>query len=262
MHLLSLSTFTFCVFIPTLTSAQAPAQNGPAAVTPNVSASTEYSDVIYSPSAKTTPEVFRSVVQLEIAVKENDQEEASIRYADAVVISKDGLMACVFAKPNSHLDKASIESVDLLMLDGTAAAAKVLAVDPAHGLALFQVNEPNLSPMELSSRSLVAKRRLNWHAVYRQGQKTILYSRPLQVHRARLKIGNSDDFCQVIDSASSALTADRSGSALVALDGTLVALMGRQPHWDVSPKSVRPRTKVAHAVPASVIRQLVDTTMK
>ena len=212
-----------------------------------------------APSADGTPTVFRSVFQLEIAVKP-EEGEAEVRYADGVVVAKGGLIASVFAAPNSNMANSNIGSVDVLMLDGSAIPAKVVAVDALHGLALVRADDATLPALELSDRSPVAKRRLDWNAVFREGQKTILYSRPLQIHRSKVAVGEVDDLCQVIDHASSSLTAARSGSALLSLDGRLVALMGRQPHWDVSPKSVRPRTKVAHAVPARIVRQLIGTT--
>jgi len=228
---------------------------------PDINESKEYSNVIHSPSAESTPPVFRSVLQLEIAVEE-ENGEAAIRYANGVVVGSKKWIVCVLDQPNSNLSVERIQSADILMLDGTSVSVKVDRVDAAHGLAVFRAAGLDAPALEISDRAPVAKRRLNWHAVYHQGQKTVLYSRPLQIHKARLTIGETDTLCEVIDHESSALSAERSGSALLSLDGRLVAVMGRQPYWNVSPRSVRPRTKVSWAVPAKVILQAIDEEMQ
>ena len=225
---------------------------------PDINESKEYPNVIHSPSAESTPPVFRSVLQMEIVVREGADEPA-IRYADGVVVAKDGLLACVVDAADSKLTAENIEGADVLLLDKTAVAADLVAWDAAHGLALFRAKDLNHPALELSKRTLVAKRRLTWHCVYRSGRRTILYSRPLQVHKSKFAVGKTEDLCAVIDYGTSALTAERSGSALLSLDGQLVALMGRQPHWNVAPKSVRPRTKTAIAVPASVVADAIRT---
>lgn len=243
-----------CVLLVAVTSIVS-AQSKP---TPNINTSKEYPNVIHSPAAESTPQVFRSVLQLEIGFKSADGEE-EIRYADGVVIARGGLIASVLAEPGTEFTAENILSVDILMLDGTAIAADVIAVDAAHGLALLRAGEPNLPALELSNRPIVAKRRLNWHVVYPNGQKTILYTRPVQVHKSKVSFNGVEDLCEIIDYGTSALTSVRSGSALLSLDGRVVALMGRQAHWNVSPKNVRPRTKVAHAVPASVVAALLKS---
>lgn len=247
----SILTFLLIVGI----SSFANAQSKPV---PNINQSTEYKNVIHSPSADKTPQVFRSVLQLEIVYKPVGGEP-EIRYADGVVIARGGLIASVLAEPGSEFTKESLETVDILMLDGSSIPTEVVAVDPAHGLALVRAKDPNLPTLQLSQRTLVAKRKLNWHVVYRNGQKTILYTRPVEVYKTSFTSGGVDDLCLVIDHESSALTSVRSGSALLALDGSVIALMGRQPHWNVSPKNVVPRTKVAHAVPASIVAELLKT---
>lgn len=225
---------------------------------PNVNESKEYPNVFHSPSAESTPAVFRSVLQMEIVVKEGDEEPA-LRYADGVVVGKDGLLACVLDAADSKLTEESIEGADVLLLDKSSVAAELIKWDAAHGLALFRAKDLDQPALQLSKRTLVAKRRLTWHCVYSHGRKTCLYTRPLQVHKSKITVGATEDMCEVIDLESSALTAERSGSALLSLDSQLVALMGRQPHWNVSPKNVRARTKVAIAVPASVVAAAIES---
>ena len=224
---------------------------------PNINESTEYPNVIHSPSAESTPPVFRSVLQMEIIVRDGDSEP-EIRYADGVVVGKEGLLACVVDSADSKLTAESIEGADVLLLDKSAFAAELINWDAAHGLALFRAIDLKHPALELSKRTLVAKRRLTWHCVYQSGEQTILYSRPLQVHKSKVSVGATEDMCEIIDYGSSALTAERSGSAMLSLDGQLVALMGRQPHWNVSPKGVQPRTKVAVAVPAAVVSKAIE----
>lgn len=44
----------------------------------------------------------------------------------------------------------------------------------------------------------------------------------------------------------------------VALDGTLLGIMGYHKHWNVTPKNSPPRKKLAWAVPAQVIARLLE----
>ncbi len=78
------------------------------------------------------------------------------------------------------------------------------------------------------------------------------------MHKSAHTVGATKDLCEVIDKGSSVLSAERSGSALVAHNGSLVALMGRQKHCNVSPQGTLPRTKTAWAVPASVIAKMLE----
>jgi hypothetical protein len=151
-----------------------------------------------------------------------------------------------------------IESADVLMLDGSSVAAEVVSYDPAFGVAILRVKDLDLPPLSLSQKSLVAKQRVSWHAVYKDGRKTYLYTRPLHIHKAAHTVGKTTDLCQIIDNGTSALSAERSGSALVSHDRSLVALMGRQKHWEVTPKNSSPRKKLAWAVPASVIAKMLE----
>lgn len=222
-------------------------------VKPNINASKEFPGVFHSPSADATPKVFRSVFQLEVVIK-RDEQEAQVVYADGTVISSEGLIATVLDAPGTVQEElGGIESVTLLMLNGGSADAQVVAYDSAYGMALVRVDDLELPHLVLSKRSLVARQRVNWHAVYRDGRKTYLYTRPLLIHKSAHSAGGTEDLCEIIDLGSSALSAERSGSALVAHDGSLVALMGRQEHWNVTPKSQLPRKKLAWAVPAQVI---------
>ena len=83
---------------------------------PDINESKEYPNVIHSPSAESTPPVFRSVLQMEIVVREGADEPA-IRYADGVVVAKDGLLACVVDAADSKLTAENIEGADVLLLD-------------------------------------------------------------------------------------------------------------------------------------------------
>ena len=245
-------TLALCVFAAS-SIANAQSKSKPH---PNINESKEYPNVVHSPSADSTPSVFRSVLLMEIVVQEGEAEPA-IRYADGVVVGRDGLLTCVVDSADSKLTAENIQGADVLLLDKTAVAAELVKWDALHGLALFRAKDLNHPALALSKRTLVAKRRLTWHCVYRNGPKTILYTRPLQVHKSKIAVGAAEDMCEVIDYGTSALTAERSGSALLSLDGQLVALMGRQPHWNVAPKNVRPRTKTAIAVPASVVSNAI-----
>ncbi|MEM7477796.1 MAG: hypothetical protein AAF483_22645 [Planctomycetota bacterium] len=226
-------------------------------VIPDTNQSKEFPNVYHSPSADSTPDPFRSIFQLELVVKQD--EEAEVIYANGVLVTLDGLIVSVIDAPESRLDASDIESATVLLLDGASTELKLKKYDSAHGVAVFQSTGLKAPPMTLSTKSLVAKRRLQWHAVVQNGRKRYLYSRSLQVHKSKKAAGGIEDLCEIIDvAAHSSLNADRSGSALLALDGSLVALMGRQPHWNISPKNVLPRTKVALAVPASVIAAILD----
>lgn len=223
---------------------------------PDINESKEFKGVYHSPSADSTPAVFRSVLQMEIVVQEGDGE-AEVRYANGVVVSRDGLIVSLFDRPASKLSEKNIQSATALLLGGGAAEVILVKFDASHGLGIFRAEGLGLPALGLSKTPLVQKRRLSWHAVFRDGRKTFLYSRPLQVHHAKMSIEGVDDLCEIIDRASSSLNADRSGSALLSFDGSLVAIMGRQPHWNVSPKNVQPRTKTAWAVPAKVVADLI-----
>lgn len=225
---------------------------------PNINASKEFPDVFHSPSADATPKVFRSVLQLEVVIKRGD-EEAQVEYADGTVVSSDGLIATVLDEPGANQDKlGGIQSATILMLDGSSAAAKVVVYDPAHGVAILRVEDLERPYLTLSTKNLVANQRVSWHAVYKNGRRTYLYTRPLHIRKSDHTVGEMTDLCQIIDVGSSALSAERSGSALVSHDGSLVALMGRQRHWDVTPKNSRPRKKLAWAVPAKVIARMLE----
>ncbi len=224
---------------------------------PNINQSKEFPNVYHSPSAESTPRAFRSVLKMELVVTP-PSSEAEVRYANGVVLTSDGLVASVIDQPASKLAPDTIESATLLLLDGSSVQAELVRYDAEHGLALFKAIDIGLPPLTLSKKPLVARRRLTWHTVFGDGYRTFLYYRPLQIHKAKQSVNGIDDLCEIIDTESSSLSAERSGSALLSLDGSLVALMGRQPHWNVSPKNVRPRTKVAWAVPAHVIAVLLD----
>ena len=137
------------------------------------------------------------------------------------------------------------EDAVILMLDWSSMVATLVAFDSAHGVAAFRTAELEVPSLKLSKSKAVANRSLSWHAVYRQGKNTILYTRPLRVSKAAHELSGTEDLCEVINLGTSALTADRSGSPLLALDGSPVGLMGRQKHWNVSPKNVLPRENFA-----------------
>jgi hypothetical protein len=224
---------------------------------PNINESKEFANVFHSPSADKTPKVFRSVIQLELVIKRGDND-AQVQYVDGTVVSSDGLIATVFDEPGANKsDLGGIESASLLMLDGSGVAAKVVAYDSAYGVAILRVADLKLPHLTLSKKSLVAKQRLNWHAVYKNGRRTFLYTRPLQIHKSAHMVGETEDLCQVIDPGTSALSEERSGSALLAHDGSLVALMGWQKHWNVTPKNSPPRKKLAWVVPAQVVAKML-----
>lgn len=226
---------------------------------PNINKSKEYANVYHSPSAEATPKVFRSVLQMEVVVKKGDSE-AKVLYANGTVVSKDGLIVSVLAQPGAENDESGgIVSAALLFLDGKSAPVKLVAYEPAYGLAIFRAKGLDLPPLPLSKAPLVANRLVNWHTVFKiGGKRTFLYTRPLRIDKTAYAIGETKDLCRIIDRRSSSLSAARSGSALVALDGTLVAVMGRLKHWHVTPKNSPRRLKLAWAVPASVIARLVE----
>ncbi len=102
---LALALAAVCLFaMSSMVAAQKKARPNP-----NINVSKEYPNVIHSPSAESTPPVFRSVLQMEIVVKEGDAEPA-IRYADGVVVRKDGLMACVLDSADSKLTEEDIRN--------------------------------------------------------------------------------------------------------------------------------------------------------
>lgn len=223
---------------------------------PDINESKEFPGVYHSPSAESTPAVFRSVLQMEIAVRTGDAE-AEVRYANGTVVSQDGLIVSLFDAPASKLTKEDVLSATILLLGGGAAEASLVKFDADHGMGLFRAEHLELPSLDLSKTPVIPKRRLSWHAVFREGPRTFLYSRPLQVHHGKVTLDQIDDLCSVIDRGHSSLNADRSGSPLLSLDGRLVAIMGRQAHWKVSPKNMHPRTKTAWAVPAHVVAALI-----
>jgi hypothetical protein len=205
-----------------------------------------------------TPSWVRSVLQMEVVVKKGDSD-AQIQYANGTVVSRDGLIVSVLDEPGTNQkESGGIESASILLLDGSGAPAEFVAYEPAYGVAVFRAKGLDLRPWALSTAPPVANRRANWHTVYKQGRKTYLYTRPLRVHKAKHQMADTEDLCQMIDPGTSSLNADRSGSALVALDGTLLGIMGWHKHWNVSPKNQSPRTKTAWAVPADVIARLLE----
>lgn len=223
-----------------------------------INKSKEFAGVYHSPAADSTPSWARSVFQMEVVVKKGDGE-AQIQYANGTVVSRDGLLVSVLDEPGTNQDESGgIQSASILLLDGGGAPAEFVAYEPEYGVAIFRAKGLEMRPLALSKAPLVAKRKINWHTVYKNGRKTYLYSRPLQVNSAKHSVGEADDLCQVICTGTSALSAARTGSALVALDGTLVGIMGYHKHWNVSPKNQSPRTKTAWAVPAHVIAGLLD----
>lgn len=222
---------------------------------PDINASTEYAEVFHSPSSDVTPEVFRSIFQLEIVTR-RAEENRQVIYADGCVVSADGLIATVVAEPGTGPDTLEIEAATLMTLDGRSVAARILSYDPGYGVAIVRVEDLDLPHLRLSTNKLVANQRLSWHVVYRDGRRTYLYSRPVRIHRSAHTVGATEDLCEIVDTGTSALSAERSGSALVAHDGSLVAIMGRQEHWNVTPRNEHPRKKLAWAVPAHVIASL------
>ena len=222
-----------------------------------VNESKEFPNVFHSPAADSTPQWFRPVLQMEVVVKKGDAD-AQIQYANGTVVSKDGLIVSVLDEPGANQKKSGgVESASILMLDGSSAPAAFVAYEPAYGVAIFRVKGLELRPLTLSKAPLVAKRRLNWHTVYRRGRKTFLYTRPLQVHKAKHQMKKTEDLCEVVCTGVSGLSPDRTGSALVALDGTLLGIMGWHKHWNITPKNSPPRKKLAWAVPAHVIARLL-----
>lgn len=253
-RLIATSLLTFGVM---LTSADSSAAEKPKG-NPNITESKEYKGVYLSPTADSTPSAFRSIFQMEIVVRHGGSE-AQIVYANGTVVGPNGLVVSVMAAPHQNSDPdGGIVSASMLTLDGSGVPAELLAYDPAYGVAVFRTEGLNARPLPLSKVPLVANRRVMWHAVFRDGRKTYLYRRPLHVHKAAQTVGETKDLCEFIDHDSSSLNAERSGSALIALDGSVLGLMGRQKHWNVSPKNVQPRTKVAWAVPAEVIARVID----
>ncbi|MGI9457711.1 MAG: hypothetical protein ACR2NU_14190 [Aeoliella sp.] len=226
-----------------------------------INKSKEFPNVFNSPAADSTPAWSQSVLQMEVVVKKGDAD-AEVQYANGTVVSKDGLLVSVLDEPGSNqAELGGIESASILMLDGTGVAAELMAYEPTYGVAIFRVNGLNLRPFTLSKAPLVANRRINWHTVYNRGPKTFLYSRPLRVHKAKHQVGETEDLCEVVCTGVSGLSADRTGSALVALDGTLVGIMGWHEHWNITPKNEPPQKKLAYAVPAHVIMRLLEDEM-
>lgn len=225
---------------------------------PDINESKEFPNVFHSPSADATPKVFRSILQMEVIVQ-SGEGDPKVQYANGVVLSRDGLIVSVVAEPGAS-DKADggIQSASILTLDGGGVEAKLVSYDAVYGVAVFRTRGLEVSPLRLSTAPIVANRRVNWHAIFKNGRKTYLYSRPLRVHKSSYSKSDAAGLCEIIDTGSSSLNADRSGSALVSLDGTLLGLMGRQKHWNVTPKNNPPRKKLAWAVPAKVIAQIIE----
>jgi hypothetical protein len=196
---------------------------------------------------------------MELVVKKGDAD-ARVIYANGTAVSKDGLIVSVVDAPGANdAEDGGIESAAILQLDGSSAAAELVSYEPAYGVAIFKAKGLELRPIALSKSKPIAERRVSWHTVYKNGRRTFLYSRPLRVFKSAHTIADTEDLCLVIDrDAHTALSAARSGSALLSLDGTLLGLMGRLEHWDVSPKNTAPRTKTAWAVPAHVIARLIE----
>jgi len=223
-----------------------------------LSVSKEYANVIHSPAAKSTPKIFRFVLQMEVVIRKGEAD-AEIIDANGTAVSKDGLLVSVIAEPGENQDEnGGIESATVLNLDGGGVAASLVSYAPEYGVAVFRANGLKLPPIAQSTASHVTNRRVNWRTVYRQGDRTVLYSRPLRVHAATHEKAETKDLCEMIDPGTSALSAPRSGSVLIALDGTLLGIMGRLKHWNVTPKNTPPRRKLAWAVPAKLIARLID----
>lgn len=216
----------------------------------------EYPNAYHSPAAEKIAPVFHSVVQMELVVKKGDAD-ASVQYVNGVVLNRDGLIASVVNTPGEGTpETGGIEAATILMLDGSGAKAELVRYSSDHGVALFQAPGLDVRPIALAETPLVGGRRVLWHTVFKEGRKTYLYTRALKVYKASHTVGSADDLCLIIDHESSSLTAERSGSALVGPDGTLLGLMGYQPHWNLT-KNQSPRTKTAWAVPAAVIAELI-----
>lgn len=223
----------------------------------NVSQSKEFPNVTISPAAESAPKVFRSVLQMELIVRDG-KDDAVVVYTNGTVVSEDGLIVSVITGPGEvKSPTGGVEEAVILMLDGSSTVANLVAFDPAYGVAVFRADGLDVPPLKLSKSKAVANRRLSWHAVYQQGKNTILYTRPLRVSKAAHEVSGTKDLCEVIDPGTSALTAERSGSPLLALDGSVVGIMGRQKHWNVTPKNILPRKKLAWAVPAEVLAKLL-----
>lgn len=222
-----------------------------------INESKEFPNVFHSPAADSTPSWSRSVLQMEVVVKKGDSD-VQIQYVNGTVVSKDGLIVSVLDEPGKNQAEAGgIQSASLLMLDGSGAPVEFVAYEPAYGVAVFRGKELDIRPLALSKAPLVANRQLNWHTVYRRGPKTYLYTRPLRINKAKHQVAETEDLCEVVCTGVSGLSADRTGSALVALDGTLLGIMGYHKHWNVGPKNQSPRKKTAWAVPAHVIARLL-----
>lgn len=226
---------------------------------PDINPSKDFPGVFHSPSADSTPKVFHSIFQMEVLVKAPD-EEPRIVYANGTLVSDDGSIVSVLDKPKTAQDAISVLSASVLMLDGSSTAATRVVYEPAYGVAIFRVKGLDIPHLEPSDAPAVAERRVNWHAVFKNGQKTYLYTRPLRVYKAGHQLADTNDLCLLIDPGSSSLNADRSGSALVSLDGKLLGVMGRLEHWNITDKSTPSPKKLAWAVPSDVIARLLEKT--
>jgi len=223
-----------------------------------VSKSKEFPNVFHSPAADSTPRWISSVLQMEVVVKKGESDP-QIQYVNGTVVSKDGLIVSVLDEPGANKDKSGgIASASVLLLDGSGVAAQFVTFEPAYGIAIFHAKGLEVRPLTLSKAPPVANQRANWHTVYKDGRRTYLYTRPLRVHKVQYQMAETEDLCQIIDPGTSALSEERTGSALIGLDGTLLGIMGYQKHWNVTPKNSPPRRKLAWAVPGPVIARLLE----
>ena len=194
---------------------------------------------------------------MEIVI-EKKGEDAQIQYANGTV-GGDGLLVTVLDEPGSNTEPSGgIQSGSLVFPDGSGAPVSLVSYDAEYGVAVFKAEGLDLPQLKISQAPPVLNRRLTLHTAYKNGRNTILSTRPLNIHKAKFERGGSKDLCRVIDLGTSALSVERSGSPLSAFDGTVVGIMGRHKHWDVSPKDVKPRLKLGWAVPADVIARLLE----
>ena len=105
-----------------------------------LSVSKEYANVIRSPAAKSTPKIFRSVLQMEVVIRQGEAD-AEIIDANGTAVSKDGLLVSVIAEPGENQDEnGGIESATVLNLDGSGVAASLVSYAPEYGVAVFRAN--------------------------------------------------------------------------------------------------------------------------
>ena len=88
---------------------------------PDINASQEFPGVYHSPSAESTPPVFRSILQMEVITQAGDSD-AQLLYANGTVVSRDGLLASVVHGPSgSDQPNGGITSASVLMHGSTSA---------------------------------------------------------------------------------------------------------------------------------------------